>query len=283
MRIGIVGTLNSRAPQLIRACNLGAEFPGHRVTNLASSSEERDAELLALDSSLRVHTRPADLIGAVDLVLVLERDGRRHRSVVEPFLRAGTPTFVDKPLATTREDADALVQLAQTTGTLLASWSALRFAPGVESAVELAADLSELVVAGPAAFDDPHAGLFFYGPHLVETALAILGEDEPDEDTIDVEQGGPAVVARFRSRAGVRVTLHFVTPVDGEPSTRHLLMVGERVVHSGDLTLPGDYNLDTLRRLLMMVEGAAPPPVPREMVAPVALLEDITAALSTSP
>lgn len=45
-----------------------------------------------------VVTEPNDLIGKVDAVIIARDDWRSHYKLSKPFLKAGIPTFIDKPL-----------------------------------------------------------------------------------------------------------------------------------------------------------------------------------------
>jgi predicted dehydrogenase len=68
-----------------------------------------------------------DLIGQVDAVLLARDDAENHLTMAEPFLRAGLPIFIDKPLALTVAEAKQLFKLQQYPGQLF-TCSALRFA-----------------------------------------------------------------------------------------------------------------------------------------------------------
>lgn len=69
----------------------------------------------------------ADLIGKVDAILLARDDAESHVFFAEPFLKAGIPLYVDKPLALTRNDAEYLISLQRYPGQLF-SCSAFRYA-----------------------------------------------------------------------------------------------------------------------------------------------------------
>lgn len=77
-----------------------------------------------------------DLIGQVDAVSIVVPTAY-HRSVATPFLEAGIPVLVEKPLAGNLEDAEFLVDLAESTGTLLQVGHIERFNPATEVAWEV--------------------------------------------------------------------------------------------------------------------------------------------------
>lgn len=68
-----------------------------------------------------------DMIGEVDGVLLARDDAETHYEFAAPFLEAGIPVYVDKPLALTVAEAKRLLDLQQYPGQLF-SCSALRYA-----------------------------------------------------------------------------------------------------------------------------------------------------------
>lgn len=154
-RIGVLGTGSSHVDEFIRHLNDEERFPGLRISTVLAGSAERDARLAAL--GLEVRQGVADVVAASDGILVTHRDGHGHRSLAEPGLRAGLPTFVDKPLATTLADASGLLRLAREHDAPLGSCSGLQLHPTVLAARQRGA--SDVVVRGRADLNSPHAGL----------------------------------------------------------------------------------------------------------------------------
>lgn len=68
-----------------------------------------------------------DLIGSVDAVLLARDDAERHLEMALPFLNAGIPIYIDKPLAFTTAEARQLIKLQQYPWQIF-SCSALRYA-----------------------------------------------------------------------------------------------------------------------------------------------------------
>jgi predicted dehydrogenase len=68
-----------------------------------------------------------DLIGSVDAVLLARDDAERHLEMALPFLNAGIPIYIDKPLALTTAEAHHFIKLQQYPGQIF-SCSALRYA-----------------------------------------------------------------------------------------------------------------------------------------------------------
>lgn len=107
-----------------------AEFglPGVRVTHVWCDDPE-DAERVARAARIE-HVVPnaADLIDAVDAVLIPTDRGNEHVSRARPFVEAGLPVFIDKPLCDNRADLATFERWIAVDHRPILSCSALRFA-----------------------------------------------------------------------------------------------------------------------------------------------------------
>jgi len=94
-----------------------------------------------------------------------------------PFLEAGLPCYIAKPLACSVADAQRLCTLAQKKKVPIFSSSSLRYSP------ELVQFLAEkkhgkilgAVAFGPAPLHDRNPGLYHYGIHAVEILYTVMG------------------------------------------------------------------------------------------------------------
>lgn len=73
---------------------------------------------------------PGELPDGLDLAIVAAPT-TAHRAIAEPLLRRGVSCLVEKPIAHTLEDADAMIAAAREGGAVLAIGHAERFNPGV--------------------------------------------------------------------------------------------------------------------------------------------------------
>jgi hypothetical protein len=112
-----------------------------------------------------------DMIGRVDGVLVLDDMTLKHQSRARPFLSAGVPTFIDKPLSPDPAEAADLVALARESGAPMMSCSALRYS---RELAEVRADLAAIGPIVQATGTGPNE-LIFYGVHPLELAYAVMG------------------------------------------------------------------------------------------------------------
>lgn len=115
-------------PEYLGAAPAGAlGIPGARVTHVwcdTPGEAEQVARAACIDN---VVARPEDVIGQVDAVVIPTDDGSDHVRRCRPFVEAGLPLFVDKPLADNTEDLRQFVAW-QRAGHPLLSTSAMRYA-----------------------------------------------------------------------------------------------------------------------------------------------------------
>ena len=89
----------------------------------------RMSEHVALASNIpNIVTDYTDMIGRVDAVLLARDDSRIHYQYAKPFIEAGLPVYIDKPLAISLEEAYRIYALEKFEGQVF-SCSALSYAP----------------------------------------------------------------------------------------------------------------------------------------------------------
>lgn len=99
---------------------------GAKVTHIWCDDPE-DAKKVARASLIpNIVERPEDVIGEVDAVIVATDKGWEHIWRAEPFIKAGLPIFIDKPLADNIPDLKKFVEW-QRAGAKIMSSSSLRY------------------------------------------------------------------------------------------------------------------------------------------------------------
>lgn len=172
--LGICGTNNSHSVAFSRLANRDdlpeeERVDGARCVAFFAYDDENVPELREL--GLEQVERKEDLISMVDGVLCVTRDGTKHLDEAVPFLEAGVPTFVDKPLAVSLGDAREIADRARETGTPLMSCSSLRYAPEITS---MKSDLDGIAPLRTGTVTGMGETIF-YGVHTVEMMSAIFG------------------------------------------------------------------------------------------------------------
>src|SRR6185312_11502917 len=72
-------------------------IPGARVTHIWTDNPEEAPKVAAVSKIEQVVSRPEDVIGKVDAVIIATDDGDDHVRRAQPFIEAALPLFVDKP------------------------------------------------------------------------------------------------------------------------------------------------------------------------------------------
>ena len=273
MRIALVGTENSHADEIVRHLNVEQLAGDTRVVTLVGADDERNRNLAAAGGITRIVPTAVELLGDpgnVDALIVTNRDGALHREYAVPFLEAGVPVWVDKPLAASTADAQAILDAAKRGGAPVTSYSALRWVADADALAKKAPqDLQAITVTGPADPDSEYSGIFFYGIHAADLAQRLApGEPGP----VEVERVGSTVVVRYRC-GGVLVTLQLVKPADAGRVPFHAELVGRTELVSSDVRLDSEYVVPGLRVFLKMLETRERPLDDATMLAPITVLE----------
>lgn len=279
MRIGLVGTDSSHAEQFLQFVNHDQRYPGARIVAVAAGEQKR---MTVLSRYYDVPVTTAEfhsLVPMVDAVIVGDRDGALHLPHATPFLEAGLPVFIDKPLSLSLNDSTALCDLAQSTGARVTSASALRWQHAMEAFRSFRAEPArslELEVTGTFYPKSEYGGTFFYGIHSVEMALELVGPSFRDVSVGRADDR--TVLVRFTGDAA-EVLLRLVTP-DPDASSWFGIEArsGDRMIR-GQIALPDDYMAPVLERFMAMVASGIVPLSREELLAPIALLTEIDAQL----
>ena len=121
---------------------------------------------------------PEALVGRVDGVLIEAVDGSVHRERALPFLEAGLPVWVDKPLACSTADAREIVAAAARRGVPVFSASGLRYDLPVQAVLSQRETVGRVLGVDaytPASTHPRNPGFFHYAVHGVEMVYALMG------------------------------------------------------------------------------------------------------------
>jgi hypothetical protein len=187
IRLGIIGTDTSHATAFTKLLN-DASAPGHlagaRVvaafkggsSDVEESASRVDQYADELQKKYGVEIVPdiPALLSKVDGVLLESVDGRPHLEQARAVISAHKPLFIDKPLASTLEDAREIARLAKAAGVRWFSSSSLRF--GEIGTTMHFPDITGASTWGPGPLEPHHAlDLSWYGIHAVELLYTIMG------------------------------------------------------------------------------------------------------------
>jgi hypothetical protein len=187
VRLGIIGTDTSHVSVFTKSFNdemSPDHVPGARVVaaykggskDVESSYSRVDkyAEELRTKWKVEIVRDIPTLCRKVDAVLIESVDGRAHLEQAKAVIAAGKPMFIDKPLASTLEDAREIARLAKEAGVPWFSSSSLRFNE-IANTMKFA-DASAVITWGPGPLEEHHKlDLSWYAIHPIEMLYALLG------------------------------------------------------------------------------------------------------------
>ena len=128
MRVAVVGVghLGKHHARILGA------MPGVELVAVVDTNQARAQEIAAANNTQAL-TDVSGLIGKVDAVSIAVPT-ERHLEIALPFLKAGVPVLVEKPMARSLEEADLMIAAAAASGVALAVGQTERFNPAVEAA-----------------------------------------------------------------------------------------------------------------------------------------------------
>lgn len=168
------------------------KISGARVTCVWTQSTQVSEKIARAAYIDHIVSCPTEMIGQVDGVLLARDDAENHLSFAAPFLDAGLPVYIDKPLALSMTDLENIYSHEQYAGQIF-SCSALKFAQEFrlsDSELENIGQIHEIHAITPKSWDK-------YAIHIIEPVLGIVGL----EDRVEA-------ISRFSVRgtgAGLRV------------------------------------------------------------------------------
>ena len=171
---------------------------GARVTHVWTQERELSEHIARASLIDHVVAEPADMLGLVDGLLLARDDADTHYALAKPFLEAGLPVYVDKPLGTSLAASEALLALARRPAQVF-SCSALRYARELDltaGLTERIGRLEEVEARAPREWAT-------YAVHAIEPVVAWLPDAEVTVSD-PMRDGGAtsvrALIGRVRAR-----------------------------------------------------------------------------------
>lgn len=253
IRLGIVSLESTHVDAFCRVFNSDSSEPTHLegAVVVALCNQDNDpARIAQLQQEWGIEIvvpNPRDLAGMVDAALICGRDGSRHLEQARPFIEAGLPVFVDKPMALSLDDAQDLLGLALEHGAPVMSASGLRYSEELEAALDEIGD-DEIVHAnliGPGE-------LFFYGIHLTDILNAAMGPGVQAVSNLGELEFDLISVSYADGRSGSLQLLR-------DPAPRHQ---GQFFTGEGSVRFEihaHTFYMRTMQQFLAMIETGEPP------------------------
>ena len=177
-------------------------LPAAKVTHVWSQSKELSEQIARTAGIANIISEPEGLIGKVDAIILARDDAENHREMAKPFIDAGIPLFIDKPLCDTKKDLDYFAdEVAK--GKFIMSCSSMRYAGECRSAKTELKSLGPLELVTAVGKKD----WIKYGVHILEAIFFILDDIKPVRVTNTGKEGKDIVSIEFENGLHVVVNL----------------------------------------------------------------------------
>ncbi|MBD1261637.1 Gfo/Idh/MocA family oxidoreductase [Maribacter polysiphoniae] len=180
IRIGVIGAENSHTKGFGKLFNIDKKFPGVEIKYVWGETEEFAKEAMKHGGIPNMVRDPKEMMGKIDGLIVDHRDGKYHLAAAISFVKAGVPTFVDKPFSTNLQEAKQFLAMAREVGTPVTSYSSIAQSyetDNIKSKVDKIGEINQIVRIGPYDINSIYGGAFFYGAHMIQPLTNIFGED----------------------------------------------------------------------------------------------------------
>lgn len=183
-------------------------IPGARV-DCVWTQDRKISESIAKSSGIEhVMDSLEDMIPFVDAVLLSRDDPENHVRMARPFIEAGVPIFIDKPLAGSKEDLAFFAgQVAK--GKFIMSCSSLRFANEARIAKQDISSIGKVELVTSVCVKD----WLKYGVHVLEGIMAFLDDPKPVLVQSVGKEGKDIVYIEFEN--DIQATLHLFKEICG--------------------------------------------------------------------
>jgi len=215
LTIGIIGAENSHTIGYGRMFNTDKKFPGMSVKYVWGETEDFARNAAAKGNIPNIVLDPGEMMGKIDALIVDHRHAKYHLEAATPFVKAGIPTFIDKPFCYRVSEGKEFLAMAREAGTPVSSFSSVRQSDASfdkKKQLETMGEFNHVVSLGPADINSKYGGIFFYGVHIVEPMLFLFGENI---NRVLVSKNGKNATASLAYDDGRLATLLFNNKYSG--------------------------------------------------------------------
>lgn len=278
-KIGILGSDNSHAQHFARLCNVEKVY-GDDVRIVAIYGNDDDPkhtkEVAEIGEIPFIAEKPEDFMGKVDAVMVVYRRGSLHVPHILPFVEAGYPVWIDKPVCETTEDIELLRKAVEKNNTLITGGSTLKYNYEILTLKDKVESGRIGAVSGgcvnfPGDLESEYGGIFFYGSHLIEMMLSVFGYDVKSVTAKTIAPKNSSVIVKYEDKM---VTLAF----NNLCSSYYVTVYGDKKVCSQEVDISFIYKLGFAKFVEMLKTNKMPLSFD-DLVKPVYILNAIQKSL----
>lgn len=189
LRIGILGSDNTHAGAFSKICNIPDSngnyvYDDVRITAIYGKDDDpAHTKQVAEEGKIDfIASSPEEFFGKVDAVMIVNRRGTYHVKDILPFIEAGYPVWIDKPIASSPEDIKILEEAYKKYNPLITGGSTIKYNYEINSVKNRVdsgffGEIRGGCMNFPANLESEYDGIYFYASHLVEMMLTVFGYD----------------------------------------------------------------------------------------------------------
>lgn len=180
MKIGIIGAENSHTRGFGKMFNIDKKFPGMEVKYVWGETEAFALDAMERGGIPNMVKDPEEMIGKIDALIVDHRHGKYHLKAATPFIKAGIPSFIDKPFCYRLEEGIEFLSLARKLGTPVTSYSSIAQSYetyDIKEQIKSLGQINQVIRSGGVDLNSEYGGIFFYGAHIIQPLMFIFGDD----------------------------------------------------------------------------------------------------------
>jgi len=172
-----------------------------KVTHIWTQDMSLSEKVAKASYIANIVMRPEDMIGQIDAVLLARDDSETHYELAAPFIKAGLPIYIDKPICLTLRELEAFYALQQYPGQIF-TCSGLRYAREFEITAAIRAKVGQLLHIYATTPKDWEK----YAVHVIEPLLLMVGDQGELLDR-QIWRHDDAVIANLCWESGFQATI----------------------------------------------------------------------------
>lgn len=219
INVAIIGLDTSHSiefPRLMQApdCPRNQKVPGLRTISCLRFAtpfqnkkglDQRQQQLEAW--GIKVTTNFDEAAEGADAFMLEINDGSYHLEYFKKVAALGKPVFLDKPLAATLNDGQAIIKLMKKCHTRVWSGSSIPFSSELSQARVQVGDICMANVFGALGHAPAGDSLIWYGVHTFEMLQRLMGSNAQTVHALETQTGIVTVVNYGQDRQGVVETI----------------------------------------------------------------------------
>lgn len=179
------------------------------VTHIWTQDHKISDKIAAAAKINHVVENMQDMIGEIDAVLLARDDAEKHLQMARPFIEAGLPIFIDKPLALTLKEAEEILSWRKYESQIF-TCSSMRYAEELILTEEDKEALGKILFVEASVMKDWNT----YGIHLLEPFVGQLEDRGELQKAVSIKRNmiQQTLVEWEGASAYVKVTGDVFTP-----------------------------------------------------------------------